>query len=271
MVDRRRILITGASGNIGAKIRRHLTAHGGFDLTLIDKDPKGDPAIIAADLSVYDQSWVRHFQGIDAVVHLAAEHRHLAPWAALEGPNVDAVINLYEASAAHAVRRVVFASSMHTVTGHPGSRVVSPEALACPGNLYGATKVVGERLGKSYAERHGVSVICLRIGCVQPGDNLPGPHMGDGWTQLLWLSDRDLCQGVERAILAGDVQFAVLNLTSDNLMTPWDLSQTTRILGYAPQDGHTPRPISLLLRLHRSIWRGKRRLRQLLRGHRAPS
>jgi len=271
VVTPRRVLITGAAGNIGAKIQRYLTAHGGFDLTLIDKDPKGNSAIITADLSLYDQSWVRHFQGVDAVVHLAGEPRYKAPWDALEGPNVDAVINVYEASAAHGIRRVVFASSMHTVTGQLGSRAVSTEAPACPGNFYGATKVVGERLGKSYAERRGLSVICLRIGSVQPGDNLPGPHMGDGWAQLLWLSNRDLCHGVERAILAGDVQFAVLNLTSNNPMTPWDLSPTTRILGFTPQDGHTPQPIPWLLHLRQRLWRGKKRLRRLLRAQQSPS
>lgn len=264
MVDRTRVLITGASGNIGSKVRRHLEARDGFLLTLIDKESKGDDAVIQADLSRYDEAWASCFEGIDTVVHLAAQAPFRAPWKALEGPNVDAVINVYEASSAKRVRRVIFASSMHTVWGQlQEGRRITTGAPSCPDGFYGATKVVGERLGKSYAERHGLSVICLRIGWVQQGDNLPGSHMGEGWKQQLWLSNRDLCRGVEQAILAREVQFAVLNLTSNNADTPWDLSQTRRLLGSAPQDGHIPLPIPWETRLRNWLRRCKTRLSRM--------
>lgn len=268
MTDRNKVLITGASGNIGGKVRRHLEARDGIDLTLIDRDPKDDKAVIPAELSLYDQSWVDHFQGINTVIHLAAEAGPHAAWNTLEGANIDAVINIYEASIAKRVRRVIFASSMHTVMGYLGWRArITTEAPSCPGNFYGATKVFGERLGKSYTERHGLSVICLRIGWVQSGDNLPGSHMGDVSTQQLWLSTRDLCRGVEQSILARDVQFAVLNLTSNNANMPWDLSQTSTILGFDPQDGHTPVPEPWQVHLRKWLKRGKRRLGHLTRIH----
>jgi hypothetical protein len=57
--------------------------------------------------------------------------------------------------------------------------------------------------------------------------------------QQLWLSDRDLCQGFERAVLVEGVAFAVLNLMSDNPGMMWDLEATRRTIGYAPQDGWT--------------------------------
>ncbi len=57
-----------------------------------------------------------------------------------------------------------------------------------------------------------MSVICFRIGYVQRGDNLPGANMGWGrWGQEMWLSNRDLCQAMERAVLAEDVGFAVIS------------------------------------------------------------
>jgi len=38
--------------------------------------------------------------------------------------------------------------------------------------------------------------------------------MLDGvWGQQMVLSDRDLCQGLERAVLAADIRFTVLNLS----------------------------------------------------------
>ena len=62
--------------------------------------------------------------------------------------------------------------------------------------------------------------------------------MGMGrWGQEMWLSNRDLCNGMERAVLADDVEFAVLNLMSDNPGMRWDIETTKRVISYAPQDG----------------------------------
>jgi hypothetical protein len=58
------------------------------------------------------------------------------------------------------------------------------------------------------------------------------------WGQQMWLSDRDLCQAMERAVLVADVPFAVLNLMSDNPGMRWDIEETKRVIGYAPRDGH---------------------------------
>ena len=49
------ILITGAAGNLGAKLRRHW--QGRYPLRLLDRDPRGDPAVVAADLANWDLAW----------------------------------------------------------------------------------------------------------------------------------------------------------------------------------------------------------------------
>ena len=43
---------------------------------------------------------------------------------------------------------------------------------------------------------------------------------------------------MERAILAKNVEFAVLNLMSDNPGMRWDIVETRAVIGYDPQDGH---------------------------------
>ena len=58
------------------------------------------------------------------------------------------------------------------------------------------------------------------------------------WGQQMWLSDRDICHGMERAVLAQDVPFAILNLMSDNPGMRWDIEQTREVIGYQPGDGH---------------------------------
>jgi nucleoside-diphosphate-sugar epimerase len=63
MTARRSVLITGAAGNLGGKLRRHL--EGRHDLRLLDREPRGDAAITPADLSRWDPAWERLFVGDD--------------------------------------------------------------------------------------------------------------------------------------------------------------------------------------------------------------
>jgi uronate dehydrogenase len=256
------VLITGAAGNLGGKLRQHL--EGRYRLRLLDITPRGDPAIIPADLSRWDKSWVDHFQGVDAVVHLAANATAQQPWADVLGPNIDAVIHLFQAAVWARVQRVVYVSSNHVMGGYkdametvrlttdlaprPGAHyVVNSEAR--DSTPYGAAKLFGERLGKCTAEVHGLSVIAVRIGWVRPGDNRPEevpPERGP-WFRMMWLSNRDYCQLMERCLLAElATPFAVVNGMSANTGMPWDIETTRRLLMYAPQDDVTkssePRP-----------------------------
>jgi UDP-glucose 4-epimerase len=233
------VLITGACGNIGTKLRRHFAAMD-WNLRLLDADPHGDPAVVAADLAVWDDRWVSQFDRVDAVIHLAADGNSAASWARVRDLNLDLPLNVYEAAARQGAKRLVFASSNWVMAGHrfePGT--LTTDLDPAPVNPYGASKLFGERLGRSYHDRWGLSVICFRIGYLQAGDNTPGQHMGwNDWGQQMWLSNRDLCQAMERAVLAEGVGFAVLNLMSDNPGMRWDIETTRRTIGYAPRDGH---------------------------------
>ena len=65
------MLITGACGNIGRKLRA--AWEDVYDLILLDANPgEDDEDVFKADLSVFDEEWITHFHGVDTVVHLAA-------------------------------------------------------------------------------------------------------------------------------------------------------------------------------------------------------
>jgi uronate dehydrogenase len=249
------VLITGAAGNLGAKLRRHL--EGRYALRLLDLDPRGDDGILGADLSRWERAWVDHFRGADVVVHLAADPTAHQTWPNLIGPNVDAVINVFQAALAANVKRVVYASSNHVMGGYsddpqpprlttdlpprPGARYVS-QGERRDSTAYGSAKLLGERLGKCYAEAHGLSVVAVRIGWVRPGENraqdIP-PERGP-WFRLMWLSNRDYCQLMERCVTADlGAKFVVVNGMSANTRMRWDIDQTRRLLGYEPQDDVT--------------------------------
>lgn len=239
----RTVLITGARGNLGTKIRAHFRSLG-WTTRLVDRTAGGDPAIAEADLATYDDSWAVLAKDADAIVHFAGDPSPSASWSSVQRLNIDLTQNVYEAAARHGARRVIFASSNWTMAGHrfadfPLTTTHEP----APVNPYGVSKLIGEHIGRAFAEHRGVSSISFRIGYCQTGDNLPGPHMGWGlWGQQMWLSNRDLCQAMERAVLAENLPCAVLNLMSDNPGMRWDIETTKRTIGYAPQDGHTPVP-----------------------------
>jgi NAD+ dependent glucose-6-phosphate dehydrogenase len=243
MSDFHRIIITGAAGNLGAKLAAHLA--GRHELVLLDK-PDGD-------LSVWDERWVSRFEGIDSVVHLAGDPVAYHDWDELTKPNIDAVINVFEAAARAGVKRLIFASSNHVMGGYqdgepipittslppkPGLRYFADGADRFSG-AYAAAKLFGERLGQHYATTRGMEVIAVRIGWVWRGTNEPSqlpPERGE-WFRKMWLSDRDFLHLMDCCLTAElPKPFVIVNGMSNNTGMRWDLTGTEEAIRYQPQD-----------------------------------
>jgi site-specific recombinase XerD len=125
-------------------------------------------------------------------------------------------------------RRLVFASSNHVTGLYPAGQRLDPEVPTRPDSLYGVSKAFGEQLGRLYAEKHGLEVVCVRIGTVA---DRPTTHR-----QLsTWLSPRDTVELFYRCLVAPDVGFTTLYGASANERGWWDLRSAER-LGYRPAD-----------------------------------
>jgi dTDP-4-dehydrorhamnose reductase len=233
----RTVVITGAAGSLGRKLSAHMA---GLGWRLRRYDIVADDGVEIGDVLEAEGAWRRGVAGADAVVHLAGHAWPPGSWTEAR-MNMDMTANVLRAARELGAKRVVLASSHWIMVGYRFAGMkVTPEMEPAPLNPYAVSKLAGERMGRDAAAQ-GLSVIALRIGWNQPTPgNLPGPHMIMGtYGQQLWLSDRDLCQGFERAVLVEGVAFAVLNLMSDNPGMMWDLEATRRTIGYAPQDGWT--------------------------------
>jgi thioester reductase-like protein len=234
------VLITGATGNLGQKIRRHFTALDSYDLRLLCLNPSSDPAVATVDLSRSIDVWEHYFEGVDVVLHFAGDSNIEADWTSVQRNNIDATLNVFQAAIRHSVRRVVFASSTWTMAGYRFStEPLTTELPPRPRYPYGISKLICERIGESFAVNHGLSVICLRIGKCPAADDPYTVKNWSRWEQEMWISDRDFLQLVERAILAKDVRFAIVNGESNNPGMRWDLSEGRRLLGFVPQDGRS--------------------------------
>jgi nucleoside-diphosphate-sugar epimerase len=107
-----KVIITGAAGNIGTKLRRHFEGLG-WELRLLDAKGSSDEAIRVADLAVWSDEWVTEFRDADAVIHLAGNPSPKTSWASAQHLNLDLTMNVYEAAVRQGAGRLVFASSTH--------------------------------------------------------------------------------------------------------------------------------------------------------------
>lgn len=246
------IILTGAAGNLGSKLRTHWV--GRHRLCLIDSNPRGDAAIFAADLTEQNESWTSLFTGADAVVHLASNSHPVQTWAAIQ-QSIQLNFNVFDAARKANVPRVIFASSNHVMGGY--KELAEPAKLTTqltprPGTVwryngetvsshcYGLGKLCGEETGRCFAEAYGMTVIAVRIGWNQHGPNRPQdmPASADDWDRQMWLSDADACQLFDCCVAAQIQQrFLIVNGMSDNAGMRWDIEHTRQSIGYVPRDG----------------------------------
>jgi uronate dehydrogenase len=222
------VLITGAAGKIGRALRTGLS--GRYPLRLLDVAPQeaAGPGeeVIMLDLS--DRAATEAaMEGVGVVLHLAAIPDEASFDDILAG-NVETTYSVFEAARRAGVRRVVFASSHHVIGFYPRGETVGPDDPVRPDSFYGVSKVFGEALGRLYADKYGLEVVCLRIGSFAERPTTP--------RQLsTWLSPRDCVELVRRCLDAPAVGFTVVYGVSANTRSWWK-DDAAASLGYRAQD-----------------------------------
>ena len=240
---KKRIFLTGAAGSLGTAIRFRLRERYRFRLLLhatIPDDVHPDDQVVLG--SVADgAAMVEAASGVDAIVHLAIRRwRGMTPEDVAKATldvDIPGVYNILEAARRSGVPVVVFASTNHVTGLYEREGLVStPESAPRPDGVYGAGKAFGEALGRSYSDRHGVRVICLRVANFN-GEDVPGQRYGHGRSR--WLSPRDLAQMVWRSIESNHVRFGIFYGVSGGCEKKWDLTNAREVLGYIPEDDGT--------------------------------
>ena len=111
-------MITGIVGTIGTIVADHIEKD--HEVHGVDVRESDRPNTTQIDLADSADELAKTFEGVDVVLHFAADRRH-EPWISwneLMRPNIIATANVYTAAHKAGVRRVVFASSMHAVGGY---------------------------------------------------------------------------------------------------------------------------------------------------------
>ncbi|PTX99728.1 epimerase [Verrucomicrobia bacterium LW23] len=236
---RRKVLVTGAAGNIGRYFARH--AGHKYDMRLMVRELDADAEqlrefgeVVVANLGDLD-SMRKVCEGVDTVLHMAGVPDPSATWGELLQGNIVGTYHLMVAAKAAGCRRVVLASSIHAVSGYPADVQVKTSDPVHPGDLYGVTKCFAEALGRYMATQEGMSVLTIRIGAFQPLE--AAQHHEYSLPMLdAFISERDMQQLLEKAIDVEGLTFGIFHGLSDNRFKRLDISDTRELLGYQPQD-----------------------------------
>jgi len=273
MTNRRKVVVTGASGYVASLLLPAFRER--YDLTLLDvrsTDRDGNPidGIQIADLTSRErESYRKHFQGADAIVHLgftrAADRSDIAQDYYAEQTNVEMAFHVYQTALEETVRRVVVASSNHAADYYERLilqgkwDVVLPQQRALSDNFYGWAKEAYEHLGFVYAtgqmqytgmhpensEARRLENVQVRIGGPRDTDmeTIPKGDLQKMYRGLaVYISQRDLQQLFIKSIETEDIRdengvpFQVFYGISGNSQAFWSIANARKVIGYAPED-----------------------------------
>ncbi len=222
-----RILMTGASGGIGTRLRDLLPLiYPDLVLSDLETPPNLTLSETFKQADLADPAAVEAIcEGVDGILHFGGFSVE-GPWETILQANIIGCYNLFEAARRKGVKRIVFASSNHAVGFYPRHTKIPPDVTARPDSRYGVSKVFGEALGALYADKHGLSVTCLRIGNF-------GDAPLDQRRLSIWLKPEDLVQLCQIGLEHPDIHFEVLYGASYNERAWWDNTRAYE-LGYRP-------------------------------------
>ncbi len=225
-----RLLLTGAAGGLGKELRLRLKPFAEVirlsDIAPMAPASGAEEEVVVCDLS--DKAAVDALvSGCDAIVHLGGVSVERPFEEVLEG-NIRGVFHVYEAARRHNAKRIVFASSNHTIGFYKQDETIDADVRKRPDGYYGLSKSFGEDMAQFYFDRYGIETVSIRI-----GSSFPKPH--NRRMMSTWLSYRDLTALIEKSLFTPDVKHTIVYGMSANRDVWWDNSQAAH-LGFVPQD-----------------------------------
>ncbi len=182
--EMRKILVTGACGQIGSELVIELRRKYGGDNVVAagHKTEPGETLFNSGPFEFIDttdrktiEAVVKRY-GIDTVYHMVTilsavgEKNPQLCW----NTNLNGLYNILEIAREYELVRVFCPSSI-AVFGPKTPRDNTPqETILCPETMYGVTKVSGELLGDYYFKRFGVDVRGVRYPGIISSGTLPG-------------------------------------------------------------------------------------------------
>lgn len=189
-IVKRRVVITGGAGFIGAALANTLATNKEFEVVCIDNLTSGDwqrvnkkVTCIDLDISTSDSfELTQIMQNTEVLFHLAAVklHNKLNSFNDLVQNNINGTQKILEAAGAAGTQKIVFTSSLYAYD--LSSRLpTSEELVPKPSTFYGATKVFGESQVHINSLKYGFSYNIARLYFIYG----PGQYAEGGYKSVI--------------------------------------------------------------------------------------
>ena len=227
----RKILVTGAAGIVGTILRPLLSEH--YETILLsDIQPIPNLAINETfhpcDLTDLEEL-TKLASAVDGIIHLGGAVGANYTFEEILGPNIIGTHNLFEAARRNKVRRVIYASSHHSVGFIPRGEPIDHLTAPRPNGEYGVSKAYGEALASYYVDNYEMEILSIRIGYV-------GNDVSTERRLYTWVSPRDLAQLIEIGFTHPDLRHEIVYGISTTPDPPFFDNCNAHRLGYEPQD-----------------------------------
>ena len=223
------ILITGAAGALGTILRHGLTDWAEI-LRLSDVNDIGQAGpgeeLMPADLADFD-AVMDIVDGVDGIIHLGGKSIE-GTFENIIDANIRGTYHIFEAARKHGGKRIMFASSNHTIGFHQREHRLDGASPHRPDSIYGLSKCFGEDLARYYFDKFAIESVSVRIGScyLEPLDRR---------MLATWLSPQDFIHMVQCVFAAARVGATMIYGASNNREQWWDNSHAA-FLGWTPKD-----------------------------------
>lgn len=219
---KRKILITGSSGNAGAAIARRLM--GQWEVVGFDLQPGPYTNFTG---SITDWPTVKAItQGVDAIVHTAslhAPHVHTHSREQFVDTNIKGALYLLEAALQNDVRKLVYTSTTslygEAMNDQDQAVWITEETVPKPRDIYDITKIAAEELCKDCFDTGRLHTISLRVSRFWD-EPLPDKVF---YRMYRGVDVEDVAVAHQLALDTNLAQFEVFNISAQSIFTQNDL------------------------------------------------
>ncbi len=194
--DMKKILVTGAVGQIGSELTMELRKRYGND-NVLATGRKTKPSKTLRDSGPFDfiditkketvEKVIKEYD-IDTIYNMAAilsavgEERPIVCW----NVNINGMYNILELAHEYEMTRVFVPSSIAAFGPETPRKNTPQETILKPKTMYGVTKVAGELLGDYYFKRFGLDIRGVRYPGIISSETLPGGGTTDYAVEIFY-------------------------------------------------------------------------------------
>ena len=244
-----KIVITGAAGFIGSALSNSLLEK--YDVFAIDDLTSGswtrlDPSIERVEMDLASASLdglLDVFAGAEKICHLAAVKLNNPTQNSdrMIDTNIRATRNIFEAAGISGVKKVLFTSSLYAY-GSMGPAIMSELEIPSPTTLYGMTKLIGEQMLNTAAEKYHFEVVIPRLFFIYG----PGQYMDGGYKSVIVKNCEQLNLGLP-ATINGDGKQALDYVFIDDCVEGLNCLLEKGITGVMNLSSGVPRSVNTIV------------------------